>query len=489
MNSIKKNYIYNTLLQILLLIVPIITTPYLTRVIGAEGLGVYSYYFSIASYFVIFIKLGIDNYGNRTIAEHKNNQLELNTSFSELIYLQFFLGGIIVTIYIVYAFCFSSDRKYVLLFLVLVLSSCFDITWYLSGMEEFKSISIRNAVIKLLNTTLIFLLIKEENDVFKYCLILILGSLVSQIIAWPLVLKTTKLVKVHIKGIIKHLKPNLLLFLTVISVSIFKIMDKIMLGLMTSGKMEVGFYESSERIIHIPSILVVSLGTVMMPRISNMIALHDNSYKKIFFTSIMFSMAISSSITFGIMGISKEFVPFFYGAGFERNELLFLILLPCCPFMAFANVIRTQYLLPNHRDKDFLISGILAASVNLIANFIMIPMWGSVGAAIATLLAEIIGCIYQAFVVAKELDIKKYIKYSIWFVFLGIIMFICIYFMHFTFCQSLILQIVTKIIMGTLIYVMGSIIIIYILSKESDEEVYFFIYSIKSLFIRFRLKS
>lgn len=452
MKSIKKNYLYNSLFQLLMLIVPIITTPYLARIIGAEGIGVYTYYYSIASYFVLIIKLGIDNYGNRAIAENKNNNLSLNGIFSELYIFQALIGVIVSIVYFVFVLFFSQELSYGLLFYLIVFGACIDINWVLYGLEEFRKISIRNLIVKAASTILIFCLIKSNNDIFLYCLILVVSNTVSFALAWPIVLKRIKFVKIDTKNIIRHLKPNLMLFLTVLSVNIYKTMDKIMLGAMMSNKMDVGFYETSERIINIPSILVVSLGTVMMPRISNMIALKDESYKTKIFSSIVFSMIISSSLAFGIMGVSKEFVPIFYGAGFEKNQILYLILLPCCIFMGFSNVIRTQYLLPNHRDTSFLISGIVAACINLILNFFFIPQWGAVGAAVATLVSEITGCICQSFDASKELNLRKYVLYSAYIVTAAIIMFFVIYFPSYSFCDHLLVKMLLKICIGAFIF-------------------------------------
>ncbi|MCI6591115.1 MAG: oligosaccharide flippase family protein [Spirochaetia bacterium] len=470
MESIKSNYLYNTALQILMLIVPLVTTPYLSRVIGAEGIGTYSYYYAVVSYYMMFVKLGIDNYGNREIAEHRNNQNELKQSFSQLVYLQFFLGFIVIIFYLIYTKWFCADKKYTFLFILTLLATILDINWFLYGMEKFKIISIRNAIIKFISTLLIFIFIKQENHIFLYCVILNISNLICQLITWPLVLKETKFVSVSFKSILKHIKPNMILFMSLISVSIFKTMDKVMLGLMTFGKLEVGFYESSERIIHIPSILVVSLGTVMMPRITNMIASNDENYKNNIFISMIFSMMIASSMSFGIMGVAREFVPIYYGQGFEKCIVLYLILLPCCLFMAFATVIRTQYLLPNHMDKTLLFASISGAIVNLIINSLLIPVCGSIGAAIATLISEIVVCIWQVLAVYKELNIKKYFFYSIQFVFLGFMMFSCLFYLNLSHIHNIVIQIIFKILFGIIIYSVGSIIIFKIAIRRNDEE-------------------
>ena len=468
-----------------MIVVPLITTPYLTRVIGAEGIGTYAFNYAIVSYFILFIKLGIDNYGNRAVAEKRNNSEELNKVFSELIYLQFFLGAIATCVYLVYAGWLSTEKRYAFLFIITVLATCIDINWFLYGMEEFKVISIRNAGIKLISTALIFAFVKNSNHIFLYCLIMNFCTLISQIIAWPLVLRKTKLVLVAPRDVIKHIKPNMVIFMSLVSVSIFKTMDKIMLGLLTPDNLEVGYYESAERIIHIPNTLVVSLGTVMMPRITNMIASKDDNYKKYIFVSMVFSMAIASSMSFGIMGVSKEFVPVYYGPGFEKCASLYLILLPCCIFMSFATVIRTQFLMPNHRDKAMLIASVSGAGLNLIVNWILIPMWGSIGAAIATLASEAVVCIFQILAVKKgELNIRKLFGYSIQFVILGIIMFVIVFFLKLSAVQSVVLQILIKVIVGALVFIGGGIILLAIGQKQKDEEMIIVMNQMKTMISR-----
>ena len=449
MNSIKKNFIYNSLYQILIMFIPLITTPYISRVLGANGIGTYSYAYSIASYFVLFIMLGINNYGNRTIARIRDDNDELSKSFWSIYAMQFFLGIIVNIFYVLYVFKISNDIYVSLSMFFYVLSATFDINWLFFGLEKFKMTVIRNTVIKIVTTICIFLFVKTSNDIIIYCLIMTIGMLFSQIVLWPYVLKNIKLYRPNFCDVKKHIKPNLVLFITVIAVSLFNIMDKIMLGLMTS-KIEVGFYDSSQKIIAIPTALITSLGTVMLPRMSNVVEKDEKQSNKLIYISIIFAMFLSTSMCFGIMGVSREFVPVFYGKGYEKCIMLFLILLPTCLFLAFANVIRTQYLLPHQMDRAYVVSAILGATVNVIGNLIMIPKYGSIGASISTLLAEAVVCFYQSNSVKKYQPILFYITKSIPFLVSGITMFICLFIVSLDF--SNVISLAIKIIMGACIY-------------------------------------
>lgn len=450
MSSIKKNFMYNSIYQIMIMFIPLITTPYISRVLGASGVGSYSYAYSIANYYVLFIMLGLNNYGNRSIAKVRDNKIELEKTFWSIYSMQFVLGVIFNIIYLLYCFTFSSNFNVSLAVSFYVISACFDVNWFFFGLEKFKLTVIRNTIIKILTTICIFIFVKESTDILIYCLIMTIGLLISQLALWPYILRNINFYKPTIKEITVHIKPNLFLFLTVIAVSLFKIMDKVMLGIMTTTT-EVGYYESAEKIIAIPTALITSLGTVMLPRMTNMISNNSTQDKKLIYWSMLFAMFISSSMCFGIMGVSKEFVPLFYGDGFEKCIDLFIILLPTCIFMAYANVIRTQYLLPHQMDKDYVISAFLGAGVNLTVNWILIPIHGCIGAAIGTFFAEAIVCLYQAYAVRKYLPIKKYFYKSLCFILAGIIMFLVIFNIDIG-NISIFIKLFIKILIGVVLY-------------------------------------
>ena len=202
--------------------------------------------------------------------------------------------------------------------------------------------------------------------------------------------------------------------------------------------------------ISIPTALVTALGTVMLPRMSN---LRDksNDSKSLIYKSIMFAMLLSTSMSFGIMAVSKTFVPMFYGPGYDLCISLYLILFPSCLFFAFGNVIRTQYLLPNEFDSIYVKSAFLGAGVNIIINILLIPNLGAVGAAIGTLVAEMTVCTYQALKIRKNIDIKKYVLRSIPFVISGTVMFSVIYNLNLP-IGSNIIKLFAEIACGVLVY-------------------------------------
>ena len=266
--SIKKNYAYNTLNQILRILISIVSIPYISRVLGATNIGIYSYTYTIASYFILFIILGLDNYGNREIAKVKNNKILLNQVFTEIYLMQLIIGLIVVFTFYIYLIFFSD--KYKIIFIIqsmYVISAIIDINWAMCGLEEFKFTSLRNCIINIINLILILLFVKSSNSLLLYTIIMSVGSIVNNITAWLYIRKHINFVKVKLNDIVKHLKPNLILFIPIVAVSLYKMMDKVMLGSMANIE-QVGFYENSEKIIKIPTVLISSFTKKMWMQVN-----------------------------------------------------------------------------------------------------------------------------------------------------------------------------------------------------------------------------
>ena len=446
MSSIKKNFIYNIAYQILLLILPLITTPYISRVMGAEKIGIYSYSYSIAYYFGIFILLGLNNYGNTTIAKIRENKKEMSHKFWSIYFMQLVMGIIVSMLYFIYIVFFAPDKTIAVIQYMYLASFIFSINWFFFGIEQFKLTVTRNIIIKISTVLLIFLVVKNQGDLYKYAFILTMGTLLSEIALWPFLRKYVCWTKVGFKDVKEHIVPNLTLFVPIIAVSLYTTMDKIMLGMMSSMK-ELGFYENSNKLTAIPLAAINSLATVMLPRTSNMIANGKIGKSKEYIKkSLIFSMILSSTMAFGLAGITNEFVPIFYGDGYDTCKILIPILMISSIFISWANVIRTQFLIPNNKNKIFIISSFLGAIINIIANLILIPRLGGIGAAIGTLLAEMVVCLYQTYKVRKDLSIKKYIKHCIPIFLISMIMYICVF--NITLIVNNIVTLIVKIIVG-----------------------------------------
>lgn len=451
MSTVKKNFIYNIIYQLLILILPLITVPYVSRVLGSGGVGVYSYTYSIVSYFSLVCLLGINNYGNRTIAKCKSKK-EISINFWSIYSIQIFMTLLMTICYLIYIFTFENSYKMIAIIqIIYIISEMFNINWFFFGLEKFKITISRNIILKILSFILIFIFVKNENDVWKYTLILSMSTLISQIAIFPFLKKEINFEKITFSDIKKHIKPCLILFIPVIAVSLYKTMDKIMLGYLTNVN-EVGFYEQAEKIINIPIAIITALGTVMLPRISNLVSKGDNEKVKYYIKkSLNFMMFLAFPICFGLIAISSDFVPLFLGNDFIKSSVLIYYLSFTIIFISFANVIRTEYLIPNEKDKIFVVSVIGGAIINLIVNYLLIPRYLSVGACIGTIIAEFFVMMYQVITIRKELPIFDYLKSISRFFITSLLMFIVVIMIKLLNLNSFITLII-QVVLGSLMY-------------------------------------
>lgn len=422
MPSLKKNVAYNFAYQLLILILPLVTAPYLSRVIGAEGVGVYSYSYSIATYFVYFVMLGLNNYGNRSIAAVQDDRQNRSKRFWEIYTMQAVCFLIAGAAYVLYAFELSGDVTIALLQGIYVLSALFDVNWFFFGMEQFRLTVIRNAVVKTLTAAAVFVFVRDAGDIDAYVAVMCTGFLVSQLALWPFLGRYVDFAKPSLKGVLRHLKPNLVLFVPVVAVSIYNILSKIVLGAV-AGADQVGFFENAVKVIQVPTALVAAVGTVMLPRTSALVAKgeHDKAARHTERT-LVYVMAFTSVAAFGIPAVAYPFTDLFYGGGFEPTAACMVVLCATVPLLGFGNVVRTQYLIPMARDSVFLWSAICGAVTNVVVNLLLIPLFGCLGAAFGSVAAEGAVLLYQLVMVRKEIPMARYLKIVFTFLIAGAVM-------------------------------------------------------------------
>lgn len=425
--SLKINFIYNFMYQLLAIMVPLITSPYLARVLGAENIGISSWTSSVVFYFGIFITLGIDNYGSREIAYVRYSKERLTRRFWSIYFCQLINFMVVLILYLMYAIFIAKNYRIILIVLVFsIITKGLDIAWFFSGMEEFKVTVVRNTIVKLITLICVFTFVKNENDLWKYVLINSLGSLIGQITLWPNIKRYVDFYIPSTKEIVKHIKPLWILFVPVLAISVFTYMDKYMIGVL-SNVTENGYYENADKIISVPKAFITTIGTVMLPRTAHLIATNQKEKGKYYIeVSMLFTMIMSSALAFGMAAVSDVFSVVFWGKSFAECGVLIKWLSPAIIFSVIGSVIRSQYLIPYARDKEYTISLIAGAVINFIINLILIPLLGSLGAVIGTLCSEILLMSIQLFYVRKELPLKKYIKNGWIFLIFGIIMYISI---------------------------------------------------------------
>ncbi len=452
MKKENKNFLYNIVYQVFVFIIPLITTPYISRVLGANNIGIYAYTYSFVYYFMLGTLLGINNYGTRSIAKVSHDKKKLLPLFSSIYYLQLFLGICMLISYnLLIEFLSQECKPIFLLQNIFLVSAIVDINWLYFGLEKFKITISRNIIIKILSLILVFLFVKTSNDLVTYTLIMSISTLISQIYLWLFLKKNEiSLVKVPIKDIFSHLKKCLILFIPVISYSIYRVMDKTMLGAI-SGTISLGYYENAEKIINIPISIVTALGTVMLPNISK-ISDNDKKMKEKIYDSFELCFFCIMPMVIGLFLIAKDFSIVFFGSEFLNSGTIIKMLVITIIFSGISNVIRTNYLIPNEKDRVYIISTIIGAIVNFIINLILIPQIGFYGVCIGTICAEFILMFYQAIMVRKEIELNKVIKLLIKYLYKSVYVAIVVIIIG-KVIDDLLIKLILQMICAVIVYV------------------------------------
>lgn len=470
MARLTTNLSYSIAYQILNIILPLITAPYIARVLGLTGVGIYSYSFAIMNNFQVFAMLGITNHGSRTIAFAMKSK-ERSKYFWEIYLIQCFSHIVVGIIY--FAFSFSDlcdDSNLAGILGIGILASLLDISWLFFGLEEFKLTVIRNFFVKIVVTVLVFTCVKEPKDLYLYASIMVLGSLFSQSYLWFYITKYIKWVAPSLSSLKRNIKPILILFIPIISFSVYKILSKILLGAMSSVE-EVGLFENASKLLNVPLGFVSAVGTVMMPRISALLKEgYNQKIEEFMGVSIKMNTIIMSCLTFGLMSTSTPIILLLFGEEFVKSSPILSLLSISLLFIAWANVLRTQWLIPSGHNQIYVTSTIGGAAVSVMSNFLLIPIWGGIGAAISSVLSEsFIYFSYLLFMKKCGINQKDFIR-SLPYVVFGITMFGVIYFyVKMMGCElSNLALLLSSILIGAIVYIVQTLIYV----KLYDRQIY-----------------
>ena len=422
MSSLKKNLVFQMSYRILTIITPLITSPIISRALGAEKIGVYSATQAFANYFMLFAMLGVEYYGQRSIA-NSHTKDERSSTFWSIYIVQFGASFIAVSVYYLSAFFWNPSRITIMLIQGLWVISClFDINWFYFGVENFQITVTRNFIVKIVTVLCIVVFIHEPTDLCLYATIMAGSTTISQLILWENIRKYVDLKKISLKECKKHLWPIIKLFIPMIALSIYHFMDKTMLD-MFSTESEVGYYYAADKIIYIPLGLITAVGTVMLPRVSNVVTDSEKKATELLNKSAELSIWMSCAAGFGIAAIAKEFVPLFFGEGYEKCSILLILFTPVIFVKALSNIVDQQYLIPAKFDNQYTIAVTGGAVVNLICNWFLIPRLGSIGATLGTLMAEFAVLVISVMFARRKINfVKMFFKQSYYILF-GLIMF------------------------------------------------------------------
>lgn len=389
--SIKKNYLYNLAYQILLIIVPLITIPYLSRVLGVENIGINSFTLSIVAYFILFANIGIGSFGAREIALHQDDRKRYSKIFWDCFSYQFITGVISVLAYIVYVSCFGGYPAVQWIMLLNIVAAIIDMNWFYRGLEEYKYISIRNIFIKIAGVLATFLFVKGPNDLWLFVLINSLSAVLSSCILWIKFFKLADGPNFKEIRIFRYWKESLIYFLPQIATSIYTVLDKTMLGVITRSEAENGYYDQTYKIIQIGLIIMTSLNAVMAPRMAYLYGKgNKEEMRERLKTSFHFIYLLALPIVFGLIAVGPDFSIIFFGEGYEKVCSLLPLFAPIILIIAVSNCIGGQLLVPIGQRAKSAIFLWVGAAVNFVLNIITINLWQSHGAAISSIIAELV---------------------------------------------------------------------------------------------------
>ena len=408
MATLKSNFLYNTLLKVLDGIYPIITIPYVSHILGANNVGIANFAFNYASIFSALAALGIPIYGIREVAKVRLSKRATEQVFSELFWINIcsslFFSFIYLVSIVIIPELYQQNAALLIAGIYLYLAP-FSIDWYFAGIERYKLISIRSLIVKIFSFILMFIMVREKNDVLSYVFLLVFSIIANNIWNFLQLYRDNFHIRCHNLDIKKHMKPLLLLYLSALAMMIYGMFNSLFLGF-SSSYQNVGYYTSALKINKMLLVFVTALGYILLPRIS-FYRKNEEQAKIQYLLSISASFVLFLGIpaTVAMILIAPVFVPIFLGDSFYGAVLPLQILTPLLLIIGFSNIAGLQVLVPFQKDTIFMRILMIGALVNFIINFFLIKKWGAVGAAVSTLVTELLITITMYYYIKLKLKI------------------------------------------------------------------------------------
>ncbi|CAI98677.1 hypothetical protein LDE05_16700 [Lactobacillus delbrueckii subsp. bulgaricus] len=389
--SIKKNIFISTLYQVLSIITPLVTAPYVSRVIGTDGIGAYSWTSSIQTYFSLVAALGTLSYGMREIARNRNDVKKRSQIFWEIEMLSVFTSLAMLLLWGIYL---GFQSHYRVMFLILTLNlfnTMLDISWFFDGLEQFQYTVTKNALVKVAGVILILLFVKTPKDTNLYVFIMTGTTLLGTMSMWLELHKFVVKVPIKLVNLKRHFHETLIYFIPTIATSIYTYMDKTLIGFMTQNNAENAYYEQATKIINLTkAVTFTAVNNVLGARISYLFAKkNEKEIKQRIQGSINYILFIGVGIGFGLLGIADTFVPVFFGHGWDKVALLLRLFSPQIVIIGISNCLGSQYYNPAGLRKQSAVYIIIGAVINFVLNLFLIPRFASAGATFASIIAEL----------------------------------------------------------------------------------------------------
>lgn len=370
--------------------------------------------------------LGLETYGARSIARVKDNKDTLEKTFSDIFLSHLLISAIVIFVYTIYCLLMTGqDRLISIIQGTYLLGQLFNISWLFTGLSEHKIIVVRSIIIKIIIVILVFTLIRDSDDLLIYIFLSGFDILLSQITLWGILRKYIKLKKPSIKAALRHLKPQVVLFASIIASSIYRMMDKTMIGHM-GFLSDLGQYEYADKIVKMPISIITGIGTVMLSNSSHLFAIGEKKQAiELAQKTLLVITYFISFLFFAILSYGSLFCTLYLGKEYNYTGSLLMILAITLLFISWNNVLRTQYFIPQSKDKLYVVAVWVGALINVIINILLIPKYSCTGAAIATVIAYFSVTCFELYFARKELNSSKIIKSSIIPFLLGVFPFAC----------------------------------------------------------------
>ncbi|MBO7425576.1 MAG: oligosaccharide flippase family protein [Clostridiales bacterium] len=405
--SIKKNFVLNAILTISNILFPIISYPYVARILGPSGTGEVDFAASIISYFSLFAQLGIPTYGIRACAKVRDNKLELSRTVWELMSINIVMSLIAYMVFIPVLFFvpqISSEKPLFIIVSITLFLNALGIEHLYRGLEQYSYITIRSIVFKFIAFIAMFLLIKQKEDYVIYGAITIFAGSASNILNFIHARKIIGFKNIGKLNWKRHMSPIVLFFAMNCATTIYLNLDTSMLGFIASKK-DVGYYGAAVKVKKIMVSLVTSLGVVLLPRASYYVEQgRMDEFRNITHKALKFVFVISAPLMVFFMCFAKESVLFLSGISYSAAVPAMVVIMPTLLFIGITNILGIQVLVPLGKEKYVLYSEIAGAIIDLILNAIFIPKLKSTGAAIGTVVAELVVLIVQYILLFKIRD-------------------------------------------------------------------------------------
>lgn len=404
--KVVRNYFINLGYQLLILLAPLLTIPYVSRVLGPENVGINAYTNSVMTYFLIVATFGLNMYGMNKI-KHLKDEKARSKLFWEIELLQILMVVIALASYMILTSFAARFRPYFWLQAISLVAVAFDISWYFIGTHDYQKTIMRNTTIRILGIVFIFFLVKTENDLGTYILVTALAGLIGNLSLWPALRRNLVKIDWGILTFVPHLKPAFMLLLPTVASQIYMMINRTLLGKLDAISAS-GYFDYGSRLVMVLIAIVTAVSQVMMPLSTKRAKNGDMAgLRHDLIVGMDTTTGIGVGLAFGIAAISPQMPAWLLGLGYEPVSQLLMIIAPAVILIGWSNVLGQQYLLVTGKTAAYTWALWAGVFFNISFDFILIPWFGLNGAAYGLLISEIMIVIWQLILVHREVAVPR----------------------------------------------------------------------------------